>query len=83
MLKKVYGATFWNKVILTVLFMLCTIATFAQPGSPSQGDCGDSSAGPDEPCPLDTWVIVLVIVALFFVVAHLRKKQKDTLKMQS
>ncbi|MCR8557687.1 hypothetical protein KXD93_08545 [Mucilaginibacter sp. BJC16-A38] len=63
--------------------MLCALVTFAQPGGPGQGDCGDTTAGPDEPCPLDTWVIVLSVIALVFAAIHLHKKQKNALKMQA
>ncbi len=80
MLKGKFKA-FWNKVALTALCMLCTLLTFAQLGPPS--DCGDTSGGPDEPCPLDTWVIVLAVIALAFAAYHLQKKQKSALKIQA
>ena len=82
---KLFDIAFWSKVFLTALFMLCTLMTFAQPtgpGGPGQGDCGDTTVGPDEPCPLDTWVIVLAIIALIFAAIHLYKKQNTALKIQ-
>ena len=80
---KSFCNAFWSKLVLTVLFTLCTIVTFAQPtgpGDPGQGDCGTSAQGPDEPCPLDTWVIILAVIALVFTAVHLYKKQNNALK---
>lgn len=33
---------------------------------------------PDDPnCPLDTWVVFLVVIAVIFTVIHLHRKQKS------
>lgn len=46
---------------------------------------GQSVGGPcafndtDNPCPLDTWVIVLATAAMLFAMFHLRGKQKSPL----
>ncbi|WP_133300212.1 PID-CTERM protein-sorting domain-containing protein [Mucilaginibacter terrenus] len=52
-----------------------SLAAFAQPVDPGDGDCGTS---PDDACqvPLDTWVIVLVAAGLIYGIYHLNKKQK-------
>jgi hypothetical protein len=42
----------------------------------AQGEiCGDNPS-PDDTCPLDTWVILLVIACLCFATYNLRKKRK-------
>jgi preprotein translocase subunit SecG len=56
-----------------VLFVLSTITVLAQPGSGGGLPCD-----PDDPtCPLDTWVIVLMIIAVVFTAIHLHRKQKS------
>jgi hypothetical protein len=60
-----------KKYLLTILFLSSCYFAFAQgPGT----DCV-----PDQfdPCPLDTWVIILVIAATVFTVIHLKRKQKS------
>ena len=52
-----------------LLFILSTIPLFAQTTLP----CADGD--PDNPCPLDTWVIVLAFAAIFFAAKHLNRKQ--------
>jgi hypothetical protein len=54
-----------------LLLMLNVIALYAQPGEP----CGGTD--PDEMCPLDTWVIVLAIVATAYAAIHLYRKQRS------
>jgi hypothetical protein len=52
-----------------LLLMLNTVVLFAQPGEPCQG------LDVDNPCPLDTWVVVLAVVAVLFAAIHLYRKQ--------
>ena len=61
---------------LSLVLLTLTITTHAQ-------DCGDGpglpGADPDAPtnaCPLDTWVIVLVVIALAFTTYTLHQRQK-------
>ena len=68
-----------RKCVLAISFMFCSLIAFAQPGGPGQGDCGDTPEGPDAPCPLDTWVIILAFLAVVFAAIYLQRKQK-TLK---
>ena len=58
------------------VYLLVATNCFADPGDPGDGFCDGVNGGPDG-CPLDTWVIALVIIALIFTVLHLRKKQKS------
>jgi len=52
---------------------LITSNSFAQPGG---GLCDGNDGGPDG-CPLDTWVIVLVVIAVIFAVTHLYRQKKS------
>jgi hypothetical protein len=67
------GKIFFGALLLLVLN---TATLFAQggPGEPCQG------TDPDATCPLDTWVIVLAVVAVIFAVVHLNRKQKALTK---
>ena len=60
-------------IVITLMFMTIPVmATFADdPGEP----CDQND--PIGICPLDTWVIFLVLIALLFTVLHLRNKQKS------
>jgi len=51
--------------------MLNVIVLYAQPGEP----CGGTD--PDATCPLDTWVIVLAVIATVFAAIHLSRKQRS------
>jgi hypothetical protein len=53
------------------LLMLNVIVLYAQPGEP----CGGTD--PDATCPLDTWVIVLAVIATVFAAIHLSRKQRS------
>jgi hypothetical protein len=55
-----------------LLLMLNAAVLFAQTGigEPCEGN------DPDSTCPLDTWVIVLAVVAVVFAVIRLRRKQQ-------
>ncbi|MEN0052720.1 MAG: hypothetical protein AAGC65_03590 [Mucilaginibacter sp.] len=68
-----------NKYNFLLGFCLSLIVSdcFAQ-GVPTDGGglCDGNDGGPDG-CPLDTWVIILVLIALAFTFFHLRKKQKS------
>jgi hypothetical protein len=66
-----------NKVCLLLITLLAVILpaiTYAQTAT----DCNDQNNPFDTPCPLDTWVIVLVIIAGVFACAHLYQKQKSS-----
>jgi hypothetical protein len=52
-----------------LLLMLNSVALFAQPGEPCEG------TDPDATCPLDTWVIILAIIAVVFATIHLYRKR--------
>ena len=53
------------------LLMLNVVALYAQPGEP----CGGTD--PDDTCPLDTWVIVLAIVATAYAAIQLYRKERS------
>jgi hypothetical protein len=55
------------------VYLLITTNCLADPGD---GNCDDNNGGPDG-CPLDTWVIILVIIAVTFTAMHLYRKQKS------
>jgi len=63
---KIVGAIFFSGCLL-----LLPVISFAQNGE----DCGDADPV-DSNCPLDTWVLVLAVIALVFAVVHLYRKQK-------
>lgn len=51
--------------VLTLVNLQAKAQIGGPPTDPGQGDCDVPGAGgPDAPCPLDTWVYVLVIAAL-------------------
>ena len=52
-----------------LLLILNSVAVFAQPGEPCAG------VDVDQPCPLDTWVIILAIAAVIFATIHLYRKR--------
>jgi hypothetical protein len=60
-----------GKLFLGALFLLLlnSAVLYAQPGEPCAG------VDPDSTCPLDTWVVVLAIIAITFAVIHLSRKQ--------
>ncbi len=64
---------------LTVLFSLLSISTLFAQCDDTAPDTPPDPDGNYIPCPLDTWVIVLVAVALIFTVLHLHRKQKTQL----
>jgi hypothetical protein len=65
------------KFLLGVSFyLLITTNCFADPGDPGDPLCGGIDGGPDN-CPLDTWVIGLVVIAVIFTAVHLHRKQKS------
>jgi hypothetical protein len=63
-----------KRFLLTALFLIANIGLlFAQGELP----CGDGD--PDGvTCPIDSWVVVLVIGTLIFAVLQLHNKQKTT-----
>lgn len=55
-----------------LLFLLLDVMVlYAQPGEP----CGGTDV--DDPCPLDTWVLVLVVAAAIFGAVMLYNRQKS------
>jgi len=64
------GKLFWGVLLI---FILNSSVLFAQVGEP----CGGTD--PDATCPLDTWVIMLAMVAVVFAAWHLHRKQKSPL----
>lgn len=63
MIKKIF--------LTTVLFVVTTLTCFAQLENPCDGKDGDAE------CPLDTWVIILAVIAFAITVVHLYRKQKS------
>lgn len=69
-----------HKVIAVIVLLLFSIATaFAQ--VPCSGDPDDDDYDPNG-CPLDTWVILLVAVALILTVIHLHRQRKAVLALK-
>jgi hypothetical protein len=66
---KMKGKIFFGIVLLLVINVNCLFAQGCLPSGPDGGDDpGD--------CPLDTWVLVLVGVALAFAMFNLYRRQK-------
>ena len=63
-----------KSVLLTLMLLMSTTVVSADPGS---GLCDGVDGGPDN-CPLDTWVIVLVIFASAFAAFTLFRRKKAT-----
>lgn len=63
------------KFLLGICLLLITSNSFAQ-SNPGGGLCDGNDGGPDG-CPLDTWVIVLVVMAVIFTVSHLYRQKKS------
>ena len=61
----------WVKIFFGAFFLLMinVVVLNAQPSCP----CG--CIDPDATCPLDTWVIILAVVAFVFVTVHLYRKR--------
>ena len=55
------------------IYLLFATNCFADPGD---GLCDGNDGGPDG-CPLDTWVIVLAVIAVTFAAIRLHRKQKS------
>jgi hypothetical protein len=66
------------KVITVTVFFLFSIATAFAQQVPCSGDPDDDDYDPNG-CPLDTWVILLVVVALILTFIHLHRKRKAVL----
>ncbi|MDR3693260.1 hypothetical protein [Mucilaginibacter sp.] len=67
------GKLFWWPLLLFILNSSVLFAQSTNPGEP----CGGTD--PDATCPLDTWVIILAMVAVVFAAWHLYRKQKSPL----
>ena len=63
------------KVLPGICLLLLSSNCFAQ-SDPGGGLCDGNDGGPDG-CPLDTWVIVLVVMAVIFAVSHLSQQKKS------
>ena len=63
------------RLLLILLLLVIPVITEAQ------GNGGDIPCDGQDPfnsdCPLDTWVIALVIIAVIFTALHLQRKQKS------
>jgi len=68
--------SFFTTIVVLVLVNLHCFAQLENPG------CGDGSGGPDDPtnCPLDSWVMLLVVATLIFTAFHLYRNQKAAAK---
>jgi hypothetical protein len=65
-------------IILSGCLLLLPVLSFAQDGDgPPCSDSDPIDAGPG--CPLDTWVIVLAVIAVVFATIYLYRKQKSKL----
>ncbi len=63
---------------LSTLLVIFNIALLS--ASPDDGDPQACLGGEiDGNCPLDTWVIVIAVIAVIFAAVHLRRKQKSLL----
>jgi hypothetical protein len=67
-----------HKFITVSVFFLFSIATAFAQQVPCSGDPDDEDFDPNG-CPLDTWVILLVTIALIFAVIHLYRQRKVAL----
>ncbi|MBB6108874.1 hypothetical protein [Mucilaginibacter lappiensis] len=63
------------KFLPGICLLLITSNCFAQ-SNPGGGFCDGSDGGPDG-CPLDTWVIILVVAAAVFAAVHLYRQKKS------
>jgi hypothetical protein len=59
-----------SKILLTLCLVISPLLLLADPGAP----CDDSEPL-DNNCPLDTWIIYIVILVLILTAIHLKKKQ--------
>jgi hypothetical protein len=62
----------YRKILLSFFIIVHPLLLLAQ-GVP----CGEDHDPQDNDCPLDTWIILLVIITLIFTVIHLHRKQKS------
>lgn len=66
-----------EKTAILLLLLLVSnvfIVLADDPGAP----CGDPIVDPIGDCPLDTWTMYLAIIAVFFAVFYLRKKNNES-----
>ena len=68
--------SFLTTIVVLILVNLNCFAQLENPG------CGDGGGGPDDPtnCPLDSWVMLLVVATLIFTAFHLYRIQKHQQK---
>lgn len=67
----------YKAITVTVIFLFSIATAFAQQ-VPCSGDPDDDDYDPNG-CPLDTWVILLVAIALILTVIHLNRRRKTRL----
>jgi hypothetical protein len=68
----------YKVITVTVIFLFSIATAFAQQ-VPCSGDPDDEDYDPNG-CPLDTWVLLLVAIALILTVIHLHRKRKAVLR---
>ena len=62
-----------KKIILVLALIFCQALPLLAQEVPCSGDPDDANYDPN--CPLDTWVIVLVALALFFGYRQIQKQR--------
>jgi len=67
----------YKVITVTVIFLFSIATAFAQQ-VPCSGDPDDEDYDPNG-CPLDTWVLLLVVIALILTVIHLNRRRKTAL----
>lgn len=67
----------YNKVYRFLFTLLILVLFSPMIVSAQESECGGVSDPFNEACPLDTWVVVLVIVAGVFTSIHLHRKQRS------
>lgn len=65
----------WQWFLLSCSLFLLPMAALAQDGF--NPDCFDEDPVGTVDCPLDTWIIILAVVAVLFAAFHLYRKQKS------
>jgi hypothetical protein len=58
-----------------LLLLLNVAMLYAQPGGSPSEPCGGTD--PDATCPIDTWVVILAVVAVVFAAFRLYRQQSN------
>ncbi|SEO31462.1 hypothetical protein SAMN05192574_10738 [Mucilaginibacter gossypiicola] len=69
----------YKAITIIAIFLLSIATVFAQEEVPCGGGPDDGDYDPNN-CPLDTWVILLVVMALILTVIHLHRRRKPCLR---